>query len=229
MVVVIEPTEGLCNRLRVVFSYYRYARERNLPLVVYWHPSPECDGFFLDYFEPLPGATFHREPPSKGTVVDYHGYEWHPDYNPYSIYLYKGLCLNARMQQALDHLWTRLGNPETMVAVHVRRTDHTSHALRHGQYTTDEAFFRFVDKHPDHRILLATDNAATQQTFFQRYGRHRVRCPTLIQQTHQLRQTSVYVAVLDLFACVEAAHFKGSGWSSFSDLIHQLRFHRPLT
>ena len=228
MRVIIQPTHGLCNRLRVVFSYYRYAQDHDQPLVVYWDPCRECEGFFLDYFEPLPGATFYREKPAKGVVVNYRGYEWHPEYNPYSAFIYDGLSLNMRMQSVQSRLWARLGDPRTMVALHVRRTDHTSHALSHNQFTTEEDFFRYVDLYPQHNVLLATDNAATQQTFLERYGSRRVLCGTLIQPSDRLRQTSVEEAVRDLFACVQAAHFKGSGWSSFSDLIHQLRlYHCP--
>ena len=47
---VIHPRGGLCNYLRVVFSYYIKARKLNQELVVIWKITSECNGFFLDYF-----------------------------------------------------------------------------------------------------------------------------------------------------------------------------------
>lgn len=34
--ITIKPTGGLCNYLRVLFSYYEYARKNNLKLNVIW-------------------------------------------------------------------------------------------------------------------------------------------------------------------------------------------------
>ena len=51
-------TGGLNNRLRQVFSYYNYTQKHNLHLTVIWVTNKECNGFFLDYFEPVTGITF---------------------------------------------------------------------------------------------------------------------------------------------------------------------------
>ena len=50
---VIKPSGGLCNYLRVIFSYYQYAQKINKKLVVIWTVTRFCNGFFLDYFEPV--------------------------------------------------------------------------------------------------------------------------------------------------------------------------------
>ena len=34
--IIIKPTGGLCNYLRVIFSYYEYARKNNSELNVIW-------------------------------------------------------------------------------------------------------------------------------------------------------------------------------------------------
>ena len=40
------PTGGLCNYLRVIFSYYEYAKTINCKLIVVWKKTNACNGFF---------------------------------------------------------------------------------------------------------------------------------------------------------------------------------------
>ena len=56
--IVIRPNGGLCNLLRVVFSWLMYARSINKKLVVLWELTDHCTGFFLDYFHPIEDVTF---------------------------------------------------------------------------------------------------------------------------------------------------------------------------
>ena len=44
--IYIIPTGGLCNYLRVVFSYNEYAKSINKKLTVIWNVTKECNGFF---------------------------------------------------------------------------------------------------------------------------------------------------------------------------------------
>lgn len=48
--ITIQPVGGLCNYLRVIFSYYVYATNMNEQLLVIWNETEYCNGFFLDYF-----------------------------------------------------------------------------------------------------------------------------------------------------------------------------------
>lgn len=221
--IVIETVLGLCNRLRVVFSYHRYAQSVKRTLVVYWVPDTACDGFFLDFFEPLPGVVFYREKPSNARV-DYVGHEWHPLLNPYTTFIYEDLRLTPRMMDKINGLWDRVGDPSGIVALHVRRTDHTDLAKAHGLYTEDHTFFDVVDRNPEKRVYLATDNPKTQRLFVERYGMDRILWNIPMQaKNKKQRKTGVEDAIIDLFVCVEAHDFQGSGYSSFSDTILQLR------
>ncbi len=56
--VTIYPTGGLCNYLRVVFSYHEYAKSISSTLTVIWIKTDACPGYFLDYFEPIPTIQF---------------------------------------------------------------------------------------------------------------------------------------------------------------------------
>lgn len=81
--VQVKPRGGLCNKLRVVFSYYEYALSINSDLNVIWEKSEVCPGYFLDYFEPIPRVHFVK---SK-RKIDYVGCQWHPNFSPYQKYI----------------------------------------------------------------------------------------------------------------------------------------------
>ena len=42
-------------------------------------------------------------------------------------------------------------------------------------------------------------------------------------QLNHFRQTTLEDSIIDLYMCVYAAKFKGSGWSSYSEMIDVLR------
>jgi len=220
-IIATTPGIGLCNRLNLLFSHYLPIRSTGSTMEMYWTPTWACDGFFLDYFEPLPGVTFHREKnTSTSSLIQ------HKENDVYTQHqgLLEDLKLNNRMEREMAYLWDRIGSPLEMVAIHVRRTDHTELAKKNNNFTTDEEFFEFVERYPDKKIYLATDNAETQDLFVERYGKDRVvyNVPILTSDGYKTRQTSVKDAVIDLFACARALHFKGSGYSSFSGIIRKL-------
>jgi hypothetical protein len=220
--IVVVPTEGLCNRLRVVFSYYMKAKSEGRPLVVIWKPSAECNGFFLDYFEPLPNTRFLTRNTDPRLPVAYKGYQWHPSFSPYESFIYEGLLLTTAMEKRVQALVDRLGGEDGFISLHVRRTDHTALAMAQGMLTPLEAFIRFIDSHPTKKAYLATDNHETQAVFARRYGPHRLLSCTTIPVSDALRKTSLEDAVVDIFVASRASHFMGSGYSSFSSLIEHL-------
>lgn len=213
----IEPRYGLCNYLRVVFSYLLYCKKHNKKLVVIWTVTDECPGFFLDYFEPLEGVTFLKTNP--GLTVDFSGDRWHPEYNPYEMFIYSDLKLLPAIKEKVDSISSRL---DKFIAVHIRRTDHTWLAKAENNYTDDNKFIDFVNQYPDYNLYLATDNRDTQDQFYSLYG-NRIKVIKFIQPSISLRQTNIEEAILDMFICIQASHFKGSGWSSFSGTIEQSR------
>lgn len=209
-VVVVTPTGGLCNKLRVVFSYYKLAKHRNLPLVVIWETGKECNGFFLDYFQAVPGITFERSN-SNNRTIDYRGCRTHKDYFPD----YDELQLMPYMTSKIQNKIRVLGSQ--YIAVHVRRTDHVELAKKRNQYTGDEEFYKFIDAYPQCNLYIATDNKQTYDEFRNKYNR-RVKLP-YNENVDDLRQTSLEDSILDLYMCMHSYKFKGSGWSSFSELI----------
>lgn len=213
----IHPIGGLCNRLRVVFSFYKIAKQQNKTLHVIWIIGNDCIGYFLDHFEPIDGIIFEYN--NTYVNIEYHGCEPHPNYPP----SYEPLKL-------LPHLSEKINNriyllKHNYIALHIRRTDHTDLAKSQNAYTTDDDFFNFINKYNHKNLYIATDNKDTYDMFVSRY-------PNLIkfsyhnQVTNQLnhfRQTTLEDSIIDLYMCVYAAKFKGSGWSSYSEMIDVLR------
>lgn len=221
MTLVIMPEGGLCNMLRVVFSWYAKARKEGRELIVCWALSDACPGFFLDYFEPVSGIRFIKgyNPVAK---YDYRGCGVLEEFNHPSIYI--PLIPKPHIQARIKSNITELSTNETgFVAIHARRTDHIRDAVAAGKFTSDTVFFDYIDKQlPAVNIYLATDNLGTQELFKAKYG-DRIKAMKWITPQRNLRQTPLEDAVVDIYTCVGANAFLGSGWSSFSDLINDLR------
>lgn len=221
MTLVIMPEGGLCNMLRVVFSWYARARKEGRVLIVCWVPSEACNGFFLDYFEPVHGIEFIK---GYNPVIkyDYRGCGVLEEFNHPSMYA--TLKPKLDIQEKINAKITELESGNNgFVAIHVRRTDHIGHAVANKLFTTDADFFAFLDKQsPAANIYLATDNQGTQKIFKSRYG-ERIKAMKWIIPLLTLRQTNLEDAIVDIFTCANAPEFLGSGYSSFSDLINDLR------
>ena len=217
MSITILPQNGLCNRLRVIFSYYTFAQKQNKVLKVIWLKNHLCPGYFDDYFEPINNITFIKEKTSDEKIF-YTGIFPHQKYTP----SYKHLKLKSEIKEIIDNNIKTLTSP--YVAVHIRRTDHAALAIRHNNFTTDKAFMRFINKTKPAPVYVATDNKQTHTLYKNRY-KHRIKLPyhDLINGGTGKRKTSLRDSIVDLYICVNAAHFMGSGQSSFSGVIKQLR------
>ena len=214
MSIVIKTIFGLCNRLRFMFSYYKFSKENNKKLIVIWENDNDCPGFFLDYFEPINGITFKRK--DRGRFkIDSSDHDMKPGYNPD----YKELKLLPHMIDIIKNKMNLLGSK--YIALHIRRTDHIELAKFVGQYNSDEKFLQFIknEKKNNFNIYLATDNKETYEMIHRQHN--------LILPYHNivnsLRQTSLQDSIIDLFMCVYADKFIGTNYSSFTALIDYLR------
>jgi hypothetical protein len=215
---IVEPTGGLCNYLRVVFSYWLFCKKEGQSLTVIWKETNECPGFFLDYFEPLECVLFLKD--NKDCLpVNFKGDRWHPTYNPYAMFIYNGLIPLQNIQEKINANKEALGS---YIAVHIRRTDHIWLAQVEHHYTDDDAFIKFINEYPDNNIYISTDNRETQDKFYSLFPT-RILIIDLITPSASLRQTTIEKAIIDIFTCTRSSHFKASGFSSFSATISQLR------
>lgn len=214
--IVVEPIGGLCNYLRVVFSYYQKAIKDNEELVVVWKNTESCPGFFIDYFENVKNIKFMND--RKGIhKVDYKGFSIYPGLIPN----YANLIPNKKILQKIKNNVKLLEN--NYDAIHVRRTDHVKLAKDFNNFTPDEEFIDFINNSKSKYLYIATDNRKTQNKFLKRY-KNKIKVVKLIDDSQKnLRKTSLEDSIIDLFMCIYSRNFKGSGFSSFSDTIKLIR------
>ena len=135
--ITVQPIGGLCNYLRVIFSYYEYARSVNLELNVIWIITSACPGYFLDYFEPIPHVHFSKVI-QNNIKIDYNGCHWHPNFNPYEKNIYNKLKIKSYLKKLVFDKIDILN--KNYISVHIRRTDHIVDAKRNNKFVEDEEF-----------------------------------------------------------------------------------------
>ena len=226
-IIVIKPTGGLCNRLRCIFRFLPVIKEENKRLVVLWIENGECPGFYLDYFEELENVTFIQNPTSeelKKYKIDYEGHGMNGKFrNKEAKYLecnYYDLKLKPYMIEQIEKNIEMLEND--YIACHIRRTDHSSLAKKNNVYTSDKEFYDYIDNSKAKNVYVATDNRKTQDMMLSKY-QGKIKVMKLIDENQGLRQTTLEDSIIDLFMCINAKEFKGSGWSSFSGTIDKIR------
>jgi len=216
--VTIYPTGGLCNYLRVVFSYHEYTKSISSTLTVIWIKTAACPGYFLDYFEPIQTIHFITNIHTTNKIA-YKGCSRAPP--PHNKPNYAELKIKPYLQNIIQQKVNVLNS--NYISVHIRRTDHITSAKKNNRYTNDEAFSDFIDKADMHKdIYIATDNKATYDVFKKKYT-DRIKFEYHQTNKNCLRETSLQDAIIDIYMCVYSDAFMGSGWSSFSGFIHQLR------
>ena len=204
---------GLANRLRAIISWRHVCG----PLTVAWKPDGQVfHEFFGDAFRPLAGVEFINHVPS-GAISTY---EPHPD---------------APAGWERDYLDLRpLADPPALdgpyAAIHMRRTDAITYQKQCMVYEPDSAFVDWCRWTPEEKVFIATDNGTTQIAMIgevHRLGKqprfHRYIVEHADQDRAEVRNTPLLHAVWDIYTCAAADSFRGSGASSFTNLIHTLR------
>jgi hypothetical protein len=214
----IRAFGGLANRLRVVLSY----RAAFGPLEIVWRPDGEIAyGRFLDVFEPLHGVTFLDEAICGTKTLDPYPAapaDWQRGYSE--------LRLRREWEAKLTYL---LSPTVDYSAIHIRRTDHVQLAKACGTYTDDDAFRKWL-RACESTVYVAADNGTTQAAYLAylaEAGRASIVYEVIPEHPDQdkggRRNTTLAHCAVDLFACVRAKSFMGSGESSFTNLVHTLR------
>lgn len=208
---IIEPTGGLCNRLRVIFSYIILSEKESKILEVIWKENESCNGKFLDFFEEIPGVIFKGG--NGGEIPFYKGCY------PLSTIDYKNLKLKNNIIDKVENRMDLL--KRNYISAHIRRTDHVVLSKSRGLFMTDELFIDFFNKSDD-MIFLSTDNPETQ-TKFKKIYKDRLILFNDIKKVNNLRMTTLEESILDIYTCIGSSDFLATKYSSFSDFITQMR------
>tara|TARA_B110000967_G_scaffold204090_1_gene245959 strand:+ start:42 stop:752 length:711 start_codon:yes stop_codon:yes gene_type:complete len=224
--VEINQGVGLGNRLRILFTYYKYARSIDSELTVIWSNHFACPGNFTDFFETMPHTTFVRKT-NYYDKIDFTGKNLEPDEDFIDDpNLYDTLKLNHRTLNIIKRTLKTL-DKKNYTAVHVRRTDHLVCAKKAGQYTDDKEFIDYLDTQKNTDFYIATDNEATFIMFKEKYPDNIKSIQYHMSQRHPItgsaRHTGLRDAIVDMYMCILATNFKGSGWSSFTEVIQAKR------
>jgi hypothetical protein len=190
----VKPTGGLCNYLRVIFSWLATARATGDKLTVVWEKTASCNGYFEEIFEPVKDLTVVHWTTKP---LNYEGCMPCGDYS-----LVKELVPKRQL-----HIikWP--------VAIHVRGTDFGEPDLA--------PFFRFIEEQ-EFAVYLATDDNVIQRQLLDKYP-NKIRVMEIIKESTALRLTTLSAAVTDIYTCVAADKFLGTKNSSFTDIITLLR------
>lgn len=239
---VIVPTGGICNRMRTIVKYWQWVKSVNSSkkqnevktrLYVIWRRSEHCRQTFPELFDDtlfcktrdICIVSCAEHPQIEHINVDedtsfIHGVQKvTPLHEMYSLYQPIKL-LKDKIQNVL---------PQTpFIAIHIRRTDHSQLAKSKDRFTEDKMFHSFIEKHPDLPIFLATDNRQTQLVFKERYPNRIFWTEDIPEIGHDGKQrrrhhNNEHAAIVDLYTCIKATFFYGSGYSSFSDTIELMR------
>jgi hypothetical protein len=199
----------------VIFSYYLWTKSIGEKLEVCWKINEECNGHFLEVFQPVRGITFTDD----SNNIDYQGSDWHKDFDPSKIFLYKDLYLNIKNQNKLYRNLNKLG--KNYASIHIRRTDQINFH-NYSEMESYEDFCKFIDEQKSFRkIFLATDNSDTQKWFLEKHKEIFVN--TIIQPSINLRKTSLSDAAIDIFTCIKGKKFMGTSCSGYTNFINWYR------
>jgi len=218
--IIIQPGGGLSNYLRVVFSYNEYAKSINSKLLVIWKVTESCNGYFLDYFESVENIEFIKfnNKNYDNIIITCNSHE---DFRSNFLLLKPLPYLKYKILGMISLL-------NNYIAIHVRRTDHVSLALKFNKFTTDQDFINFIKANKKNNLLyVATDNKKTYDFFYDKYKNKMIfKYHEVIKINYynkRARHTSLEDSIIDMFVCVHAKKFLGSGYSSFSGIIDIMR------
>lgn len=242
--IIIKPTEGLCNKIRVIAWAYDCAKELNKILIVDWGRvrgrNNRCPGHFYDLFKKIEGIYIsnHSEnyvdnqiiesktscnPKIKKLKADYTGCDSPNESKNKTQEMQYNFAKLLRpvneIQEKINLNLSKLGSD--FISVHIRRQDGDKQALlKHRK--NDQEYINFINAHPNNNIFVATDNK-NSQLFFQKKYKERIKSMKIIEDSDKFRKTSLEDAIVDMWTCAHAKYFLGSPDSSFSVWINNLR------
>ena len=224
--IVIQPSGGLCNRLRYIFSFMNkfklYEQSNDKKLIIIWINDQYCPGFIHCFFQKIKNIEFVINYSKQNIMTLDRSITFYFNIN----YLEKiPLFLNENIFKKIRKIINKkLHN--RYIAIHIRRTDLQENLnkspKRKQRIITDEQYIKFIKDSNIKNIYLATDNIKSQRKFMNLY-KDRLIVYKEIKEIKDIRKTNIEHALIDLFICGCSNKFRGSYFSSYSNFIRLMQ------
>lgn len=242
----IEPTGGLCNRMRVLNSAIFLANKAGVPLTLVWPVTWDMGApvsrlfklpSFITLIENNQADLMHEFAEKVDKVIEqeeltnlfcghYHMESLFESYK--SIYMKTGGIFYpyqhfnyfqpiAELQKIINQYISNF--TQNVIGVHIRRTDNET-AIK---YSPTESFIEAMDleiiKNPQVKFYLATDSPEVESQLTVRY---RERIISHGKEFRRDTEKSIQDAVVDLYCLANTKKLLASYWSSFSDIAAEI-------
>lgn len=243
---IIQPSGGLCNRIRVINSARVLAGRRGEALIVLWYACPELNCSFEDLFLPVKDFTIHNIRSLKDPRKLFYQLRarqrlgnddilrnktdgiLHEDFfrslkDPVYLFTWEHFYPSSDYSCYVPApaLNTRIqaltaSFGPRCVGVHIRRTDN---AVSMGKSTTEQfvaLMKRELDTHPETSFFLATDDMAEERNLREIFPGKIISNPNRTLDRNSV--SGMHDALLDLYGLAATKKLIGSYWSSFTDI-----------
>lgn len=249
--IIIQPSGGLCNRIRAINSAAALAKKKGLPLKVLWLNAPELNCPFESLFQPTAEFEVINIYSLKSPRKLFLQFSAKQRFNNDDILNNKtDVTLNDDFYQSLSDsvyifTWEQFYPTEDyhlfhptdeiqakitaltdrfaphMVGVHIRRTDNVTAIGKSGT----DAFIRAMEAElaadPDVRFFLATDERKEEALLREHFGDKILSNENRILDRNSAQ--GMQDAMIDLYGLAATDKILGSFWSSFTDVAAQMR------
>ncbi len=218
---------GLGNRLLYILEVLR-SNNNNEHITIIWNNNEHCDGFYNDFFLPINNITITQNEQFDNIIPSNKHYINHTseDYDRPEYYnIFHNIKINIDIENIVDNYVKNIGK---FISIHIRRGDfkRLTQSLKNKGWDTDDLsedkYFDFINKFPEHNIFLATDCPKIRKLFINKYG-ERLKYHSSIFAG--LRRTTIKDALIDMYICSKTPYFLGTRLSTYSVFIELLIKH----
>ena len=210
--IFFERKAGFADRFLRLRRILRASNKLRVPVFVYWPINSACNDHYLSFFEQIDNVCFVDE--KAANRLRYHPYRieeslikkksegWLLFGENFSI-----LRLKPEYVDIVKSFVSQNNIADT-VGFHVRKTDLVKKEQKHGLTIQYQIFDQVAEKSTT-KIFLATDNEGVRKDFVKKYG-ERIVLYDAEFDPEQLRQTSLEVAIIELFVLAHCSKFYGT-------------------
>ena len=244
--IIIEPLEGLGNRMRAINSAHALCRHLKTRCVILWKNHPQCncrysdlflpdgfswviEGFLADHITPLNPVFFHRRLIQSDIGPKVNDMDFFGSLDPYqriyistysAFYPYQEFTSFIPIPPLAERIKRITGTFDgSTIGIHVRRTDH----ILSKEHSPTTKFIEYMEKeirtNPSVTFFLATDSPKEEQLMCSRFGDRIIVCR---KRFSRLSLEGMRDALVDMY-CLAATRRIYTSWnSSFSEIAGQI-------